>query len=62
MPQATSELQAAWPGGDTQALDHLAPNFVTYSGFIKQRDDDYQLTERDLSAINYLIQEWDYMW
>jgi hypothetical protein len=62
MPQASPELAAEWPGFDAQAMAHLRA-----SGF-KLRDDwtwklprsDYQSTPTDISAVNYLMDEWDF--
>lgn len=62
MPQATEELRAQWPGGDTEAWAHLAKSgFIDDEGLIKAPS-GYEPTERDYSAIDYLCQEWDYAW
>lgn len=62
MPQASPDLQAEWPGYDQQAMAHLFA-----SGYKLHRDGswshprpDHVPSERDLSAIAYLIDEWDY--
>lgn len=62
MPSAAPELQAQWPGGDNEAMGHLEN-----SGYRLTREwtwippkADYAATDRDLSAINYLVDEWDF--
>lgn len=63
MPQASPELAAEWPGWDQQAMAHLFAR-----GYRLHRDyswspphhPDHVVTDRDLSAIAYLIDEWDY--
>jgi hypothetical protein len=63
MPQASAELQAEWPGYDSQATAHLFAR-----GYKLHRDaswsapsqPDHEVTDRDKSAIAYLIDEWDY--
>jgi len=61
-PQASDERRRRWPGGDAEALI-----FLNDSGFRLQRDytfqppsADYMPTERELDAIAYLVEEWDY--
>lgn len=65
MPQASDELRAEWPGGDYQATQYLADE----RGFMLTRrwtwvpptPMDYKdLSEREYSAILYLVHEWDY--
>lgn len=66
MPQATEELRNEWRhheegGGDQAAIWHL-----THNGF--RLNDDWTwtplsgrpVTDKDRSAIRYLIDEWDY--
>jgi hypothetical protein len=62
MPQATEELRAEWPGHDQQAMAHLEA-----AGYRLERDwtwtrpqPGHQPSERDWSAIRYLIDEWDF--
>lgn len=62
MPQATDELRAQWPGGDRQASDHLRAK-----GFTLKKDwtwvlpyKTYVPTQRDISAVQYMVDEWDY--
>ena len=65
MPQATRELQERWQHDDfmdAKAIEHLMPNFSLKSGWICRKDIDYSPTADDVSAINYLCQEWDYYW
>lgn len=61
MPQATDELRSKFPGWDSEALDVLRPNFtVARNGVIRPKTSNYEPTERESDAIDYLIQEWDY--
>lgn len=61
MPQASAELRAAWPEGDGQAIEHLEGR-----GYRLRRDWQWDAlgvegyAEADASAIQYLIDEWDY--
>lgn len=62
MPQASDELRAEWPGGLEQAEAHLRAQ-----GYRLERDWTWTRpsaildpSDRDLSAITYLIDEWDY--
>lgn len=60
MPQATDELRAKWGnGGDEEAWTQLAGKTVEVAGMISFRK-GYEPTEDDLSAVEYLCQEWDY--
>ena len=65
MPQATDELRAEWRHGDEDGGERLAIRFLTEAGYMLR--DDWQWrpparppTQRELSAIDYLIDEWDY--
>lgn len=58
MPQATDALRDRWDG-EAHAIRSLLPNFYITFGSISPKQ-NYQPTEADLSAIDYLIQEWDY--
>lgn len=60
MPQATPELRAEWPDGDFQAWEHLNGRFKDNGGGIIYPLEGVEPTEKDLSAISYLVQEWDY--
>ena len=60
MPQATKELQDKWKD-DSIAIDYLQKR-----GFILRKDWQWfkpksvVITDEDMSAIMYLIQEWDF--
>lgn len=59
MPQAPQHLQDRWTD-DGAAFEQLAGRFVvTRGGVIKPKTTTVP-TEADLSAIDYLILEWDY--
>lgn len=60
MPQATSELQVLWGTSDEKALDQILPNFTISRGGIIRPKLNYVQTDKDLSAIDFLFQEWDY--
>jgi hypothetical protein len=62
MPSAAPELQAQWPGGDAEATA-----FLKSAGYRANPDwtwarpkPGHEPTERERSAICYLIDEWDY--
>lgn len=57
MPQATAELSRRWD--EETAWDQLAFKTIETAGVIRFRD-GYSPTEDDLSAVDYLCQEWDY--
>ena len=59
MPQATSELQAKFPGCDTEALDVLGDDVTIVRGVIRPKQ-GVILTQRQYDAVEYLFQEWDY--
>ena len=66
MPQASEELRAEWRhyeegGGDQAAEAHLrAAGYVLTPSWEWEAPEGHTPTERDLSAIDYLIDEWDY--
>src|SRR5262245_55679440 len=66
MPQASDYLRAQWPGGDQQAIAHLLERgYRATRGFCWVPPGDaspetYEPTDRDWSAMTYLIDEWDY--
>jgi hypothetical protein len=62
MSQAFAELYSQWEGDDDEAILHLVKR-----GFRLERDwtwsrpnTDFVLSDRDNSAIRYLIDEWDF--
>ena len=62
MPQTTPERAARWPGMDQQAIGYLRSR-----GYVLRRDwywtkptPDHQPTEKELDAIDYLFEEWDF--
>lgn len=59
MPQATSELRTEWGIDPSNALRHIESNFIIDQGIISPRP-NYLPTEMDLSAIAFLLMEWDY--
>lgn len=58
--QETDELRAKFPGDDGEALEVIALNFKESNGFICKKDRNYEPTDREWEAIDYLFQEWDY--
>jgi hypothetical protein len=62
MPSAAPELQAKWPGGDAEALGVLAAvGYKNNPDWTWTRPKPgHEPTERELSAICYMIDEWDY--
>jgi hypothetical protein len=62
MPQATDELRAEFPGWDVEALAVLETNFTEEKGVFRKKDPSYQPTKREWDAIDYMFQEWDYMY
>lgn len=62
MPTASPELRAAWPEGDEQAISYLEAQGYTLTKqweWIKPTP-DHVITEREGSAIDYLVDEWDF--
>ena len=62
MPQATSELTEKWDGpSDEKAIAHLRSKGFRYTKHWEWIPPvDYRPTEEDVSAIMFLIQEWDW--
>lgn len=69
MPQASDELRAEWCNGDPIGGELEACQHLKIIGFTEPADNrwhwrrpspDYVLTPRDISAITFLIDEWDY--
>ena len=59
MPSGPAHLHARWQH-DGNALKQLEGNFTVDGGWIKPIRGSYKPTMRDLSAIAYLVMEWDY--
>lgn len=62
MPNASAELRAEWLGSDEQAIGHLRSagyRLTSQWGWLPPSSGGVP-TERDMSAINYLIDEWDF--
>lgn len=63
MPQASDELRAMWPGGDNEAVAYLEKR-----GIREERNgmlvipNGFDLNDMDVSAIRYLLDEWDFSW
>ena len=63
MPSAIPELQEKFPGMEQQALAVLRRNFIEIrNGVIIRKDPEYQPTQREYDAIDYLFYEWDFMY
>lgn len=62
MPQDTQELFERWDGPEeTKAIEHLeARGYVLTRDFRWVVPEGLSPSEDDLSAISFLIQEWDY--
>lgn len=61
MPQATDELRAKFPGWDAEAMEVLEKNFICSKGGVyRKKDPNYEPTQREWDAIDYMWQEWDY--
>lgn len=58
MPQATKDLKDRWLD-DGCALTQLGKNFTYHAGIIRPVP-GHTPTDDDFSAIDYLVQEWDY--
>ena len=60
MPQAKQALRDEWQD-DASAISYLEQGgyILTEQWFWLKRD-DWKTTDRDLRAIDYLIQEWDF--
>jgi hypothetical protein len=62
MPQASDELRERWGGpDDRKAINHLGNRgYVLTVGFEWYVPPWLKPTEEDLSAVEFLIQEWDW--
>lgn len=62
MPQATDELAAEWPGMDEEAINYLqAQGYkLTRRYEWKPPTPEHEPTDREVSAIVYLMDEWDF--
>lgn len=66
MPQADEELRAAWRhgeegGGDAAAMAHLrGAGFVLTRQWTWRIPPGHTITDRDRSAMLYLVDEWDF--
>lgn len=60
MPQASPELRAKFPGSDAEAMAVLEKNFMQSKGIFRKKEPNYQPTQREWDAIDYMFQEWDY--
>lgn len=58
MPQATKELRERWD--ECSAFDQIEWNFCCDRGGVIRPRPGYTPSPDDMSAITYLIQEWDY--
>ena len=59
MPQASEELREEWT--DSTALEWLAGNFRWPGGMIRVRQ-GYVPTAKDMRAVQYMVEEWDFAW
>ena len=59
MPQASEELREEWT--DSTALEWLAGNFRWPGGMIRVRQ-GYMPTAKDMRAVQYMVEEWDFAW
>jgi len=62
MPQASDELREKFPGYDAEALEVIAANFTETRGLIRRKSSSYLPNQREWDAVDYLIQEWDYVY
>jgi hypothetical protein len=62
MPSTTPERAARWPGGDFEALGHLRERGWKHEGGGTYSSPDRPLEDREVDAMTYLIQEWDFDW
>lgn len=62
MPQASPELCAEWPGYDEQAIAYLkAAGYTWFPDWTWGKPTPtHEPTPREISAIVYLIDEWDF--
>lgn len=62
-PQATPELRAKFPGGDSEAMEVLKLNFEWGEPkpfIIRKKNPNYEPTQREWDAVDYLFHEWDW--
>lgn len=61
MPQASQELRDKFPGDDQEAFAVLEENFLTSrGGIIYPIHPEHTMSKREVDAIDYLCDEWDY--
>lgn len=61
MPSATDELRDAFPGGADEAIEVLsAAGYKLTRAWTWIPPRDHDPTKRELDAIEYLFQEWDF--
>lgn len=60
MPQASQTTLDNWPHGEAKALELLNKNFTETAGYFERRDKEYEPTDEEWAAIQYLHEEWDY--
>jgi hypothetical protein len=62
MPQASDKLREQWVD-DRNALDYLAARGIRERrGGLLVIPNGFELNDMDVSAIRYMIDEWDYDW
>lgn len=61
MPQTSPERRARWPGGDEQAIKYLedAGYSLTFD-WCWIRPQGRWPTKREIDAVAYLVEEWDF--
>lgn len=60
-PQASDKLRAEWPGMDSEAMACLrAGGWVLTPDWCWAHPEDRELTDRERSAVAYLVDEWDF--
>lgn len=65
MPQANEILRAKFPNGSQQALDILKPLCYIDDNFTIRPTSKaamFYFTDRHFEAIDYLVEEWDYLY
>jgi hypothetical protein len=63
MPQATDELRAEWDGpSDQKAIKFLqdAGYKLTPQWEWRHKDSNHMPTPKEISAVNFMFQEWDF--
>lgn len=61
MPQTTDEMRAYWGGADdAPALQHLQERGFVERGGLWIAPAGHVYSARDINAIEFLIEEWDY--